>query len=457
MKAIFIVGEQRSGSNLLRLMLSQAGIAAPHPPHILKRMLHLEPSYGDMSLDSNWHHYIDDVCRLVERNPVPWSEVCPLDRSQVAQRCQQRNCVAIFDAIMDMYAEAHDSDAWACKSMQYSEYVNELEDYFSGALYLYLYRDVRDVTLSFGRAVVGEKHPYFISKRWASLQRSAMHVRDVVGPERFFAVCYEELIADPEPTLRSLCEFLGIEFKPEMMNFHRSSGAQSASGLSQLWENVDQPLMRNNSRKFLRSMSEEHIRICESVAGPELDVLGYDRVFVDKGSERVFGPDEIEVFRTENKRLKAEHRSQMDAEDAARRKHQLSVLTERVQYLEQLETPQLVELLGYLEEQHLKKGTEFVEKGSLEDHMYFIVSGTVEVMNGCEVLPLLQRGACVGEVGMLSGMPRTYTLRTASDARLLCLSWAEMQRMMLDSPELAARLLWLVSGSLANRFASVAP
>jgi len=44
MKAVFIVGEQRSGSNLLRLMLAQAGIAAPDPTHLLTRMMPLAAS-----------------------------------------------------------------------------------------------------------------------------------------------------------------------------------------------------------------------------------------------------------------------------------------------------------------------------------------------------------------------------------------------------------------------------
>ena len=37
MKFFQFIGTQRSGSNLLRLMLNQLeGIYAPHPPHILK-------------------------------------------------------------------------------------------------------------------------------------------------------------------------------------------------------------------------------------------------------------------------------------------------------------------------------------------------------------------------------------------------------------------------------------
>ena len=44
MKAVFIVGEQRSGSNLLQLMLAQSGIAAPHLAHLLTRMMPLVAS-----------------------------------------------------------------------------------------------------------------------------------------------------------------------------------------------------------------------------------------------------------------------------------------------------------------------------------------------------------------------------------------------------------------------------
>ena len=101
MQAIFIVGEQRSGSNLLRLMLSQAGIAAPHPPHLLSRMLPLVPSYGDLSNDDCWRQLVNDACELVERNPVPWSGTPRFDRLDIAARCRERSLYAIFGALMD--------------------------------------------------------------------------------------------------------------------------------------------------------------------------------------------------------------------------------------------------------------------------------------------------------------------------------------------------------------------
>ncbi|MDP6030512.1 MAG: hypothetical protein QF358_11395 [Arenicellales bacterium] len=57
MKAVFIVGEQRSGSNLLRLMLAQAGIAASHPAHLLTRMMPLVASSvarARFKIDPRW-------------------------------------------------------------------------------------------------------------------------------------------------------------------------------------------------------------------------------------------------------------------------------------------------------------------------------------------------------------------------------------------------------------------
>ena len=106
--AIFMIGIQRSGSNLLRLMLNELPeIAAPHPPHILQRMMPLVPRYGDLRVDRAFALLVDDVCRLVETNPVPWEGV-KLDRKDVAARCRARNLVAILTPTNIAVAHAGD-------------------------------------------------------------------------------------------------------------------------------------------------------------------------------------------------------------------------------------------------------------------------------------------------------------------------------------------------------------
>ena len=52
---IQMIGTQRSGSNMLRLMFHELdGVTAPHPPHILERVVPLIAAFGDLSVPANF-------------------------------------------------------------------------------------------------------------------------------------------------------------------------------------------------------------------------------------------------------------------------------------------------------------------------------------------------------------------------------------------------------------------
>ena len=86
------------------------------------------------------------------------------------------------------------------------------------------------------------------------------------------------------------------------------------------------PVMTGNRRKFLREAKERDIRIFESVAGPVLDALGYDRVFVKKGEEAIFSDAEIKAFDAENAGIKEARRKLVDPADQMRRDLQAGLL-----------------------------------------------------------------------------------------------------------------------------------
>jgi len=211
--------------------------------------------------------------------------------------------------------------------MTYIKYANELDAYFGDPKYIYLYRDGRDVALSFTKAVIGDKHPYVIAQRWAELQRLCLN-KKLFAPQQIYSVCYERLTAEPEPVLRGLCHFLGIRFKPEMLSGHLSGEARRTARSSSLWANLSKPIMRNNSQKFVQGLSEIDIRIIESVAGDCLDALAYARVLVPQGEEAQFDAAEIDRFEAENRLLAQQRQCETDPEDRRRRHYQLQVLEE---------------------------------------------------------------------------------------------------------------------------------
>ncbi len=320
--AIFMIGTQRSGSNLLRLMLNQIPeIAAPHPPHILKRMMPLVGKYGDLTEQDNFEQLVDDVCQLVLLNPVPWKGV-ELDPKIIIGKCRTQTLLGVFEAIYDAMAQAAGASQWCCKSLANVHFLERIEAYFKRPKYIYLYRDGRDVAVSFRKAVVGEKHFYHIAHNWAHSQKLALEHGKKIGSGRFIHLSYEALITDPESTMRRLCRCLDVVYTPSMMDFYQSDEAKRAASSGELWGNVNKPVQANNCGNYLREANKDDIRIFESIAGDVLDELGYDRHVVEAGMELTFNKRVVRRYNKENQRLKTAIRRKTDPDDLQRRDRQ---------------------------------------------------------------------------------------------------------------------------------------
>ncbi|HSI60916.1 MAG TPA: sulfotransferase [Ideonella sp.] len=324
---VFMIGTQRSGSNLLRLMVNQApSIAAPHPPHLLERFTPLLPAYGDLRVEAAFERLVHDVVTLVELNPVPWG--VEFDRAEIRARCRDNSLVAIFGAVMDRMAEAYGKPHWMCKSLANVHFLPEIERYFgSDARYLYLYRDGRDVCLSFLKAVVGEKTAFHVARQWEVEQQLALDCGRRVPASQYLALSYEELTSNSVSTLQLLCRWLGIAFHPDMLDFHSSEEASKTAASGKMWENVKNPVMSTNTKKWLKGMSRDDAIDFESVAGHSLTELGYDLEFVGKlQPARAYDASATAELDAENLRRKASVKQSLPPEDVAARKPQDDLL-----------------------------------------------------------------------------------------------------------------------------------
>ena len=323
---IQIIGTQRSGSNMLRLMLNQFDeISAPHPPHILQRFVPLLPLYGDLENISNFNDLVNDVCELVERNPVPWTGV-NFDRSEITARCKNRTLIEIFKVIYDLKAESDNASFWVCKSMDNVKYATELESSGMNMFYIYLYRDGRDVACSFKKAIVGEKHVYHIANQWASNQLACFDLKHKIESGRFLTVSYENLLQHPKKEMKRISSFLNISFKKEVFNFYHSEESKNTAIAGKMWENVSRPILKNNTNKYKVELTPLEIAIFEKQAGQILCQLGYstDNTGILNGAP--FTEMQLHEFNNENKLLKEKAEKSVDPEGMKLREKQESLL-----------------------------------------------------------------------------------------------------------------------------------
>ena len=315
-QGIQMIGTQRSGSNLLRVMLDGIEqIVAPHPPHILQRFLPLLPKYGDLADRSNFYRLAMDVCQLVTVNPVPWEGIS-IRTDEILAACKQQTIYELFRVIYETAARQSGTSFWLCKSMKNMFYAEGIESTGIQPYYIYLYRDGRDVALSFKKAIVGEKHIYALAQNWRKDQEAALRLKEKTAEDHFFMLNYETLIANPEEMVRSLCDFLHVPYSDRVMEYYKSRESENTAVAGKMWSNVTKPILKDNTNKFLRELSSEDIAIFESVAGDLLLQLGYSLCTPSDLLRDSFSDREMVLFNEENIRLKNAFIQQVDAYEA---------------------------------------------------------------------------------------------------------------------------------------------
>ena len=324
---IQIVGTQRSGSNLLRLMLNQfEEVSAPHPAHILQRFIPLLSNYGDLSEQYNFLQLTDDVCSLIELNPVPW--LININRSKIAVSCKANTIFELFRVIYEQKAKHENAKYWVCKSMANVNFAKDIEASGIHPKYIHLYRDGRDVACSFKKAVVGEKHVYHIANKWNEDQKACFRLQEQIEKSRFISVSYENITSNTEAELKRICEFINIPFNPDVFDFYKSKESKNTAVAGKMWSNVAKPILSGNSNKYKTELSEMEIAIFEKQAGKILTRLGYELNNSHLLNGTPFSNEQLATFHKENSLLKKETKYFADPEGMKLRKGQETLLQE---------------------------------------------------------------------------------------------------------------------------------
>jgi hypothetical protein len=271
---IYIIGTERSGSNLLRVILNaHSRIDVPHPPHILKYFAGLEHRYGDLQIDENLARLVGDIVRLLGVHIYPWE--LELDVDRVVAEARPRSLFGAFTAIQEQHLEWSGKARWGNKSTFMIGHTEPILERDPGARLVWLVRDARDVAVSSRKSVFSPCHPWHTARLWSSQQKEGLDLSERLGPEQVLRMHYEDLLEDPERELRRLCAFLGEDFEPQLLDHASTGAARKGAKLSESWENTGKPILRGNSGKWRTELSALELAAVESVAGGVMAQLGY--------------------------------------------------------------------------------------------------------------------------------------------------------------------------------------
>ena len=90
---------------------------------------------------------------------------------------------------------------------------------------------------------------------------------------------------------------------------------------------------------------------------------------------------------------------------------------------------------------HLKQGEYVFRQGDEGHDIYYVVSGQVKLISGGNLLRELGKGDYFGEMAFLTETPRFADAIVSDDAKLVVISSANIETLMLDDPKVAMNFL----------------
>jgi len=278
---IFLLGVERSGTNLLRMILNEhSNIFAPSTPHIISRMYNNEIFYGSLTNDNNFKIFVSDILEIVNSNLGEWKDF-NLKVNDVIKNINvnDRSLLSVFKYIYNAETFNNGKTRWFCKGRNLYEYVYDLKEFFQNSVFIHMVRDPRDVCLSF-KLKRSPKSLYSASLLWKKEQEICIRLyKNSKFKNTIFLLKYENLLENPKKEIRKLCEFIDEPFEDEMLNFHRGSTSKILSKKSQVWMNLSKPILSNNYKKYKSGLKPKQIQIIEGMNHRIMKYFDYECEF----------------------------------------------------------------------------------------------------------------------------------------------------------------------------------
>ena len=221
---IFVVGCPRSGTTLIQSFIAAHPLVASFPETHFFYRIRLRKKYGLTLADPTAARreaarFLDEVDRRDLLDQMPLAR---------GRRAMARPVVAGFSTILDQLARDAGKLTWVEKTpmhLHVYDYISKLLPH--PARFVHIVRDGRDVAASLYEAakmrpeVWGNKSPTDFAERWI---KDVKITEDAIGHPEHTVILYEDLVRDPERTLRRLCAFAGLSYDPSMVT-HRAEAA----------------------------------------------------------------------------------------------------------------------------------------------------------------------------------------------------------------------------------------
>ena len=259
----FIVGNDRSGTTMLRMILDRGPDAAIPPESMFLTDVELPPADWQALMDEVWEHPKVRLWKLPGAAPrVPPQ----LDDADAAR--------FVLGAPFEAYARKYGKPRWGDKTPHYVHHVDRLLGIWPHARVVILVRDGRDVALSLRRMPFGPNNAWAAAQWWARGIRAGAAAQER-HPDTVLTVRYEDLARDPATYVPPVCEFLDLTYRPDMLDLAEADWSRIVADQRSWFPTLFDGINTKAVGRWEREMPIRDQAVFAALAHEELARFGY--------------------------------------------------------------------------------------------------------------------------------------------------------------------------------------
>jgi len=279
---VFVIGCHRSGTALLYdSLLSSGGFPLYHAAPFLHSTL--LPMAGNLSVRRNRERMMQIWLRSkpFRRTGLDAEEL----RSKVLQECKSGG--DFLRITLGELARRAGVQRWASYDIDNIMYMPVIKREVPDALFVHVVRDGRDAALSMKKQHASD-HLWWAQERalyaWALLWQWTVQKGRRCGkrfPADYLEVRYEDLVREPEPTLRAVGEFLDHDLDYARI---QQNGIGRVASPNTVWKEESSPETFSSIDRWKSKLSPSEIAALEHLIGDCLQEFGYSVTTGPRGS-----------------------------------------------------------------------------------------------------------------------------------------------------------------------------
>lgn len=266
---IYIIGSERSGTNLLQTLISNhKNIDGPLSPHLINTLVDSIRYYGNLNVFENGRRLFSDLL-LVANHPFRnWNIKVSYDEFLEQY---EPGFFEMVSFLYDFKLKESKKARYISKELNSHKQIEQILKIYPEAKFIHLIRDPREQVASWMRTPLPFLNPFDAIKHWVQIQDYILN-KQAIFPNDIMVIRYEDVVQKTVPTIKKVLTFIGEDLDENC--YTTSSKKNTGSDKLKLWENLNKPVS-NDISKHSDILSKRDVQMIETISKSIMLEIGY--------------------------------------------------------------------------------------------------------------------------------------------------------------------------------------